>query len=92
MSEQLRRGHLGYHTWVRDGGVGEDVRSETLQTESVSTLSLREGRSLCVCVGLRLQDKNVFDIACNCVMFVLCWYQRGPASANSNLIDVCLGG
>lgn len=36
-----------------------------VQTESVSTLSLREGCSL------RPQDKNVFDIVCNCVMLTL---------------------
>lgn len=61
--------HSGCHTWVRDGGLGEDGRSECKQSLS---LHCHWGRdALCVCVRLRPQDKNVFDIACNCVMFTL---------------------
>lgn len=56
--------HLG-----QGRGPGEDVRSEHKQSLS---LHCHWGRGdLSVCVGLRPQDKNVFDIACNCVMFTL---------------------
>ncbi len=62
-------GRPGRHTWVRDAGLWEDGRSECKQSLS---LRCHRGRdALCVCVGLRPQDKNVFDIVCNCVMFTL---------------------
>lgn len=62
-------GHSVWHTWVRDRGLGEDGRSECKQ--SLSPIFHWGSGTLCVCVRLRPQDKNVFDIVCNCVMFTL---------------------
>lgn len=62
-------GRSGRHAWVRDRGHGEDGRSECKQSLSLSC-QLGSG-ALCDSARLRSQDKNVFDIVCNCVMFAL---------------------
>lgn len=60
-------------------GHGEDGRSECKQSLSLNC-QLGSG-ALCDSAGLRAQDKNVFDIVCNCVMFALL-VSGGSASAN----------
>lgn len=58
------------HTRVRDGGLGGKMGG--LSANRVSLWIVTEGGdALPVRVRLRPQDKNVFDIACNCVMFAL---------------------
>lgn len=79
MSGQLWRGVRCRHAWVRDRGHGEDGRSECKQSLSLNC-QLGSG-ALCDSAGLRAQDKNVFDIVCNCVMFALL-VSGGSASAN----------
>ena len=76
-------GCSGRHTWVRDRGHGEDGRSECKHSLSLNC-QLGSG-ALSDSVSLRPQDKNVFDIVCNCVMFALL-VSEGSASANRHLI------
>lgn len=69
VAERLWQGVQGVTPGSGTKGSGGKGRSE-----GKHSLSLRchWGRdALCVCVRLRPQDKNVFDIACNCVMFTL---------------------
>lgn len=78
-------GCSGRHTWVRDRGHGEDGRSECKQ--SLSLNCQRGSGALGDSARLRPQDKNVFDIVCNCVMFALLVSGGGgSASANRRLI------
>lgn len=60
-------------------------RSGTRKTRSESKQSLTEQEDAAH------RDKNVFDIACNCVMFALVISER-PASANTHLIVCCVLG
>lgn len=83
MSGLLRRGVQGRHTWVRDGGHWEDGRSGGKQ--SLSLGCQRGSGTLGDSARLRPQDKNVFDIVCNWVMFALL-VSGGSASANRHLI------
>ena len=57
--------------WAKVGHyIGNRVPFRTGPVSQPTALLCRgEGGSLCV--RLRLQDKNVFDIGCNCVMFAL---------------------
>lgn len=89
MSDRLQRGAQADTPGSGTEGSGKMWRSECKQSLS---LHCHRGRdALCACVGLRPQDKNVFDIVCNCVMFTLlvsegvcigkqafdCWLWRG---------------
>lgn len=69
---------LNWHAWVRDGGLGEDGRSECKQ--SLSLCRCWEGDALAARVRLGPQDKNVFDIVSNCVIFALLVSERGCVS------------
>lgn len=68
-SDRLRQGVQADTPGSGTEGSGEDGRSECKQSLS---LNCHWGSgALCVCVRPRPQDKNVFDIVCNCVMFTL---------------------
>lgn len=73
-SDRLRQGVQADTPGSGTEGSGEDGRSECKQSLS---LNCHWGSgALCVCVRPRPQDKNVFDIVCNCVMFTLLVSER----------------
>lgn len=82
MSRQLRRGVQADTPGSGTEGTG---KMGDLGANRVCLYAVSEGVALSVTARLRPQDKNVFDIVCNWVMFALL-VSGGSVSANRHLI------